>query len=307
MKDCLLLRYIQGDTTEVETQKVFDWIESDPKNRARYRALRRAWEVSLWQVRPAVARSTRGVGRWITRVAAAVVLVGLSVGGTLLWRVAPVEPIASSLQRVVVPAGQRAELTLADGTHVWLNSNSTLLFPDHFSADNRTVRLLGEAYFDVTHNPERPFVVQTDRYDIRVLGTEFNVCAYSGLKPVFEAALVQGEIELYDKIGSRQLTLNPDQRAVWVNGGLGVDSIASDDYFEWREGIITINHESLPQIFERLERYYNVKFDVQNDRLATEYLSGKFRATEGLEHMVKVLQIKAGFRYRIDQDRIYIR
>ena len=99
------------------------------------------------------------------------------------------------MQTVIVPAGQRAELLLADGTKVWLNSRSKLKFPDRFQKDARKVELDGEGYFEVTHQEEAPFTVHTSKYDVKVLGTEFNVKAYKD-KEQFETSLLKGSVEV---------------------------------------------------------------------------------------------------------------
>ena len=102
------------------------------------------------------------------------------------------------MQTVVVPAGQHAELYLADGTHVWLNSGSRLTFPGRFSKKVRHVELDGEGYFKVSSNIKQPFIVGTNRCNIRVLGTEFNVLAYEK-DSIWETALLEGAVEILQK------------------------------------------------------------------------------------------------------------
>lgn len=112
-----------------------------------------------------------------------------------------------------MPAGQRAELTLSDGTKVWLNAKTTFSFPDHFDDHQRNVILDGEAYFDVAHNEKSPFVIQTEKYNVKVLGTEFNVRAYKEDEIyAFETALINGSVEIETADHAVKSNYNPKKK-----------------------------------------------------------------------------------------------
>ena len=124
------------------------------------------------------------------------------------------------MQQVVVPAGQRVELRLADGTKVWLNSKSRLEYPSSFGRRSRRVTLCGEGYFEVAHDERKPFVVETGQYDVRVLGTTFNVYAYDNDRAAFETALMEGSVEVSSRSdASQRLVLQPNEAAVMAADG----------------------------------------------------------------------------------------
>lgn len=177
--DELLMKYIKGETTPEEREKVVRWLDEDPEHMHQYRSLRKLYDISLWSPieenhqEEKQTRTFKPVWIEFLKVAAVILITFL---GTKAFFDGKDDPV--NMQTVIVPAGQRAELLLADGTKVWLNSRSKLKFPDRFQKDARKVELDGEGYFEVTHQEEAPFTVHTSKYDVKVLGTEFNVKAY---------------------------------------------------------------------------------------------------------------------------------
>lgn len=189
----LLQRYIRGKVSEEERLKVVSWLDESPDNMREFLALRKLYDISLWHTDTEQKTLHKKFIPTIRRIAietlkiAAIFLIGIFVTKQFVEQ--KVEDI--QIQTIHVPTGQRAELTLADGTHVWLNSRSTLKFPNKFGTNKRNVELNGEGYFSVHHDKKRPFTVQTEKYAIHVLGTEFNVKAYHN-SPLFETALLKG-------------------------------------------------------------------------------------------------------------------
>ena len=109
----------------------------------------------------------------------------------------------------MVPAGQRVELVLEDGTRVWLNSKSKLTYPTSFGKKEREVILDGEGYFEVTKNEKAPFIVKTHKYDIKVLGTTFNISAYQNKLSAFETSLLEGAVEVFSSNNTEHVSLTP--------------------------------------------------------------------------------------------------
>ena len=140
---------------------------------------------------------------------------------------------STDVQTVTVPAGQRASLILADGTTVWLNSNSTLKYPANgFHSKNRKVTLEGEGYFEVAHDEKHPFIVETEKYDIRVLGTTFNVSAYPN-SDMFETSLIEGKVTVYQPSTQHEVTLKPHEKVEAKDGKLYKETFSSDNDFLW--------------------------------------------------------------------------
>lgn len=309
MNQELLNKYIAGDATPEEKEEVARWLDTDKKNMKEFLALRKLYDISIWQQEQTpVAKDKLSLGnkRWTLRSAsfelakvAAIFILAFTIVYSFLINE---DNDSAKMQTIFVPPGQRAELTLTDGTKVWLNAKTTFTFPDKFTANNRRVTLDGEGYFDVTKNPEKPFIVNTERYDIKVLGTEFNVTAYSG-SSVFETSLLKGAVEVFSPAKETKISLEPHMRTYEENGILKKDTIEHENYFLWKEGLICFYDEPVDKMIEKLQLYYDVKIDVQNKTLLNNRYSGKFRTKDGVEHVLKVLQLNNKFSYEKDNDR----
>jgi len=203
------------------------------------------------------------------------------------------------MQTLIVPAGQRAEITLVDGTKVWLNAKTILTFPNQFTGDIREVRLNGEAFFDVAPGKSNPFIVKTEKYDIKAWGTKFNLLAYSG-HGIFETSLLEGSVEVLVPGSSKGIMIRPDERIFLKDNHLVVSPIRYINHFLWKEGIISFEDESFPDLVEKLELYFDMKIEVKNDKILSYRCTGKFRTKDGLEHILKVLKLSNEFRYTIN-------
>ena len=288
MNQELLNKYIAGDATPEEKEEVARWLDADKKNMKEFLALRKLYDISIWQQEQTpVAKDKLSLARkrWtlqsitieLTKVAAIFIL------------------------SLFVPPGQRAELTLTDGTKVWLNAKTTFTFPNKFTANSRNVTLDGEGYFNVTKDAEKPFIVKTKKYNIKVLGTEFNVTAYSG-SPVFETSLLKGAVEVISPATNDRTYLKPNTHIYEKDGVLKKGIIEHHSYFLWKEGLICFFDEPVGKMIEKLELYYDIKIDVQNKELLKNKYSGKFRTKDGVEHVLKVLQLNNNFSYIKNND-----
>jgi len=161
---------------------------------------------------------------------------------------------------LVVPRGGEWKLTLADGTKVWLNSESSLSYPEIFSGNRREVELKGEAFFEVAHNGEMPFIVQTGQLNIEVLGTEFNVRNYSDDEDL-ATTLLAGKVKVSSKIDATiQKILAPGQQAYLqkTDNKLEIRDVDAFDVSAWRYGRFVYRRESLGNIMNAIGRWYNV-------------------------------------------------
>lgn len=300
----LLRRYIRGEVTSEERRKVARWLDEDPAHMREFLALRKLYDISLWQIdleemsgRRSVIRPIR---RWVFEAlkVAAILVVGFLLAKSLL----ETRPETAMMQTIHVPPGQRAELTLADGTDVWLNSGTTLRFPNRFDTDSRQVELDGEGYFSVKHDESRSFTVQAGRYAVHVLGTEFNVKAYHD-SPLFETALINGSVEISAPGMASNLRLKPDEVASVRDGKIRVTPIHDYNYFKWTEGLLCFEDETIESLMEKLELYYDITIDVRRPGLLQHRYTGKFRMKDGIDHVLRVLQLKHRFSYTRDEDK----
>lgn len=169
-----------------------------------------------------------------------------------------------------VPHGGEFELALEDGSRVWVNSETRLEYMVPFEECERRVKLKGEAYFQVKKS-DKPFIVEFDSLEVRVLGTEFNVKAYGDVED-FAATLVEGKIELASKDSSWFLC--PDEQICMENGHLVVRKVDVEKYIAWRDGVFAFSNERLEDIMDRLARWYDIRVFYQNPEVKEVRFTG---------------------------------
>ncbi|MGV8091772.1 MAG: FecR family protein [Mangrovibacterium sp.] len=199
---------------------------------------------------------------------------------------------------LVVPNGQRLQVTLEDKSLVWLNAGSRLIFPSEFHSGKREVYLAGEAYFDITKNPRNPFFVNTSSIAIKVLGTRFNVSSYPDDEEVV-TVLEEGRIQLIDNqsaLPEVKAELAPNQLAR-LDKSSNKLKITNSDYelhTLWKEGILRFEQESINQLINRLERYYGITIILKHAPKGEEKVKGKLDLNAGmpkvLEYLTKITQ-----------------
>ncbi|WP_195371855.1 MULTISPECIES: FecR domain-containing protein [Parabacteroides] len=199
-------------------------------------------------------------------------------------------------QELVVPAGQRAELTLPDGTKVWLNAGSKLSYPSFFEKE-RKVFLSGEGFFDVSKNKKVPFIVSTRTMDVKALGTQFNVFCYpeSNYTGVY---LQEGSVKAYFPSSEAEgVILSPEQYLVQKGKQLVLSTMDPDELL-WREGIYTFKRQKLGRIIEKLELYYDVKIVVKDPEILDYEYVGKFRQRDGVMEILHLIQRIHNFKIK---------
>ena len=310
MDDELLIAYFKGEVSDEEAQQITEWIEAKIEHQRYYQQLCRLFEVSYWiedipeQTEVAFPKKTKALP-WKHYVisfmkVAAIFVLGFALHFFLNWQ----KTTHHELQHQIhVPTGQHVEIMLADGSKVWLNSGSTLTFPSKFNGKKRMVELDGEGFFEVKSDKEHPFIVSTSKYQVKAVGTSFNIYDYQD-SPQFEAALLNGKVEVTTNAKkSSVVILTPNQRAALCQGVLKVKPIENANNYLWRKGILYFN-EPLLEVFDRLQEYYDIEFQIRNSSLTRKspYCTGKFRAKDGLEHIIRVLKETNHFDYQIDYE-----
>jgi len=167
---------------------------------------------------------------------------------------------------------------LGDGTAIWVNSGSKLTYPSHFPASKREVILEGEAFFDVSHNVQRPFIVHVKGLNVQVLGTAFNINSFG---PTVQTALIRGKVGL--EAGSRSVILAPGELGLYggPNGMLQKTEADLKTYTAWKDGEVYFNNNSLAEIASRLEREYDLHFDFQDESLKSLHFTIDMSKNEG--------------------------
>tara|TARA_R110000868_G_scaffold1647_4_gene13284 strand:+ start:1648 stop:2808 length:1161 start_codon:yes stop_codon:yes gene_type:complete len=211
-----------------------------------------------------------------------------------------------------VPYGKKFELELSDGTIVYVNSGSVLRYPTSFVAGNiRQVYLKGEAFFKVAEDQEHPFIVNSGSVNIRVLGTEFNVSAYSEDLET-STILVSGSVQLYDSLSvdnkHTNLHLVPGQRGTWSKEqrAFETDKVDTSIYTSWVQGKLIFRDMPFKQIRRQLERRYNVTIVNTDNSLDNNTFSANFEE-ESIEEILEILDRTYGIEYSIKDNQINIK
>ena len=204
---------------------------------------------------------------------------------------------------IQVPCGGMFRLQLADGTEVWLNSDSYLRYPVAFTGNERKVELKGEAYFDVAKDTIRPFIVEADAYAVRVTGTQFNVRNYP--EDAVRTTLVEGKVFL-EREGNRQELL-PGQQGAFEDGDWKVKKVNTYRYAAWREGVCYFNGDRLEDILNELARWYDFEVYYQDTRLKEYHFTATFSRDMDLEEVINVLEKTKKIRLNIDGRTLIVR
>jgi ferric-dicitrate binding protein FerR (iron transport regulator) len=254
--------------------------------------------------RPSFARRWYGV--------AASLLVVAVAAGYLLTRDAGGVPLLKtfSFNEAKTVRGEQRHLVLQDGTDVWLNANSVFRYPNDFSGSRkREVYLEGEAFFDVSHNEEKPFVVNAAGLSIKVLGTAFNVRSYAG-DPVVETTLVRGKVTLAtsDEDPAHSVTLRPNQKALFSKNSKRIaleEAANAETVTGWRNGWMIFDNKPFSYIKDTLERWYNVTIDMQDEKSLSCTFTARFK-DKSLEEVLEIFRNTESINYWIDGDHVTI-
>ncbi len=206
----------------------------------------------------------------------------------------------TEMNQLVIPYGKNSELTLPDGTFVYLNAGSRLIYPTLFADKTREVFLVGEAFFIVKHDKLKPFVVKTTDISVRVLGTRFNISAYSS-DNVIETVLTEGMVKLEHNdagIFSGTTELKTGQLATFnkATRTTQVKTVDTEPYILWKDGLYKFESTDLSRVVKKLERYFNIRFNYENPFLGSIKISGKLELTDSretvLESVAKAASVK---------------
>lgn len=293
----LLHSFFDGKSTLEEEKQIRGWIEASEINKKIFNEERLIFDslilnshIDLKQV-----KGSRVTNLWIISTSVAVALLLLVSTLFLLNN----NSVAEQFNTIIVPPGQRINLILSDNSNLWLNANTKFRYPTEFAKDNRTVFLDGEAYFEVSENEKKPFIVKTGQGDIRVTGTTFNVEAYSQYGS-FNTSLFEGGVDIY-KEDSKLVSLLPNQKSTLVDNKLLVSKITDPDEYLWRDGLIAFKSKELEEILLTLEKYFDVDIQIISDKLSQHTYTGKFRQADGVDYALRVLQRSIRFTYEREE------
>jgi len=318
----LIAKSLSGELTDEESVNLNDWIMADKSNLLEYNDFKEIWKHSNRLAMPSpidlpkslgTTRNKAGIDKknikWLpvfAQIAAVLVLaVLLSSLYSLFLTEKPQEKTGAIVyQQVKASYGTQSRVELADGTVVYLNSGSTLKFPNSFNEmKTRNVELTGEGHFEVAKNNEQPFIVDIHKMQIKVLGTTFNVDAYAN-NTSFTIALEEGSIELQQKTDngvSDLLEMKPNQVAFYNQAENKLTFEAADDlnkYTAWTDGKIVLSNDPVNKVIQKLENWYNVDIELADKKLEKYRFTGTF-IDEPLEQILSILNLTSQMEYKV--------
>jgi len=298
----ILIKYLNNNCTDKEFEELAGWLENETatdigkywsydywkifeadlkkRDEKKYSALldKIHHEINLKHGKDADAKviDFSKIAKWVSRAAAilfipllGVVFYLLSNSDRQMNSFTDLSFAVDSLE-IIAPIGSRTVVQLSDGTEVNLNYGSKIKYPRNFTGATREITLSGEAYFDVAHNPDKPFIVKAGKLNVIALGTEFNVNAYPD-DDVIATTLVEGKVIIEkilpdNKIG-RIGTMVPDQHLTYNSktGKISSNQVNVEDYIAWKEGKLVFDNTPILDVTEKLSRMFNVEFQVADD------------------------------------------
>lgn len=222
--------------------------------------------------------------------------IGTSGRGETAASAASSTAAASAYHTLSIPAGRQYRLHLPDGSMVWLNASSSIRFPDAFGPNQRQVEIIGEAYFEVQHDPDRPFLVRAGGQQVTVLGTKFNISHYPGEEAIV-TTLMEGSIRLH--AGQAERLLQPNQQATLQGADqYHIEPVDAQTYMAWTNGFLHFRDEALGDILKAVARWYQVELTLA-PALENEHYTLRFNQRSSLQELVDVLNA-VGLRAELD-------
>ncbi|MFC3199934.1 FecR family protein [Parapedobacter deserti] len=209
-----------------------------------------------------------------------------------------------------IPKGKQYRLTLPDGSRVWLNAASSIIFPVQFAEDKRVVTIEGEAFFEIHHDSKKPFVVQTALQTLEVLGTTFNVSAYADDGYV-KTALISGSVRVERSgdgpLAGRSLILSPGEQSLIEADGNTIRRAAVDTrrVASWKDGLFTFHNEPIEEVMRKVARWYDVEVEYR-DGMAGKRIGGSVQRFQEVNKLMKALQATGLLRYQMEGGKILI-
>lgn len=323
----LLDRFMRGETSVEEEQQLLIWFRSEEaradildfyKNRWQeaketpevasevqermYQQIKaRMNSLGSKELKQAEAHSI-SLKRWLQYAAAIILFIGIGVGSHLYTR--------QSLElhseyRVEADKGQRANVTLPDGTKVWLNSHSSLVYAADYGVEERNVSLVGEAFFEVAKDKAHRFVVDAGGLEVEALGTSFNVKAYKEDNAV-TTSLFTGRVKVSSSAESVILSEGEQASLNRQSGLLKVDNPEMIEYADmWRNNELAFNGQTLSEIALILNRMYNVEIRFESEKIKDYRFSGVIR-NNSLDNVIEIISLTAPIEYRTEGETIYL-
>lgn len=322
--DLLIANYLSREATQAEKDELNRWIGESPANKRLFEENQQIWkktqsyfsasEISSDRdkIKNQISQQTNkasktiGLPSWLFRVAAVLALpIMLGIG----WYLGSSEKGSENqMCEVTAPKGQISKCILTDGTEIWLNAGTTVKYNPSFTGKTREIQLDGEAYFKVSKNKHKPFVVTTKHAQIKVLGTVFNLKAYSGEDNV-ETTLEEGSVEFSLNGGTaKPVTLKPGEQVVYNISERKITIGMVEPYLHtaWKDGKFVFKDADLKSIITELEKLYDVRIHLENESLSHLHFRGMFEYEQNIFSALETLERTTNIKYRMNGRDIWL-
>lgn len=319
----IISRSFSGEISQEEKALLENWLNECDENEHLYAQLKNIWQVSGVKFTPdeidLEKALTRVLGKidnkasipsgrsvsllvWWQRIAAILVLPLLLSLVYLLINKELAKDAGIVYQEVMSPPGNFSKVVLADGSTVWLNSNSVLKYPTVFQEDEREVFLVGEAYFEIQSDKQHPFIVKTKVMDIKATGTAFNVEAFAS-ENITAVTLIEGMVKVNIN-GQKGLDMTPNQRISYDNKTdlYQIETVNPYKWYAWKDGVLMFRDDPLEYVFKRIGLTYNVNIEVKDKKLAEHPYRATFEG-ESIDEILRLIKMTAPIEY-VTEERI---
>jgi len=312
--DHKIIELVSGNLDEMQKDEILKLISQDPVLQEEYEKIKNAWALSSgpasvdlkkrdesFQKLVDIIRKRKRIKLIQTMKYAAILILVFGLGFLANQYLASITPInqleADNLTEIYVPKGERAEITLADNTHVVLNSDTKLRFPVKFNEKQRFVSISGEAFFDVSKS-NVPFIVNSECGNVRVLGTSFNVRAYGDM--VYQTTLVEGKVIFTNK-GLETMLRPGEQLTVAGDNQATVQTVNTETASSWTQGIISFENEPLSEVVKKLERHFDITISL-DETLASIHFTGNI-IDETIDEVMVLIGKTKPIKYTYDKNK----
>lgn len=303
----IINRYLRGEAAPEERIRIMKMIDEDPSFRKEFLAMRKIYDALLISndIGGMKKRVRKGMAVRILRFVASMAAAASLAVGVTYFIMSDKEVENIMVQRFEAPEGHRTEAVLSDGTMICLNSGSRLEILSS-GKNERRVHLDGEAYLNVAHNEDRPFILETSEMEVKVLGTSFDVSTYGNVHSV---VLVEGSVEVNNAVSSEKTVIEPDQMYVFdrSTGQSGVKYVDALSMVTWKDGYLNLQNMTVEELFSRLEHYYGVRIICSDDSKDTFTMSGKLILESRIDTVMDNLATLLDMKYsRLSEDMITV-
>lgn len=232
--------------------------------------------------------------------------VNKSGNGQLVYQLADQTPVSSTtvFNTLAIPRGGQYNLTLPDGSRIWMNAASRLRFPTQFAGKERIVELEGEAYFEVAHNQQQPFIVKVKGMQVEVLGTQFNVMAYAD-EACITTTLLDGKVKLRSD-RTEAVILKPGQEGVFTgSNNFKVNKADIEQAMSWKNGYFIFNDEDLTSIMRKISRWYNVDIAYNSGTKKLSFM-GSISRFKNVTEVLNMLALTGTVQFKVDAEKITV-